>query len=597
MTTPFSRRALGSFSIVRFGWLLSAVVGMALLGTIATAADITWNGTDSSGVNSWNDPLNWNNGVLPNTGDRAYIGAGGTANIDTTPPTVLSVYVGGTGDQGNPEPGNGTLNQTGGTLTVTDWFTVGDAVGDTGTYNLSGGSINVTSTDVFEVGEYGTGNFNLTGTGSVVNANGTFVVGRWGDATATGYGTVVQGAIDDAGTTSVSANEMDIGAVGRTGAGLQTQNTYTLNSGTISTTADFNIGPATDGNGLMTVNGGSITTGGTLNVGRDGGSNGLMVVNNGSITVGNGFNVGGGTGELDVNGGMITASNGDSFVGNGGVGLVKQTDGTVHVAGGVWLRIGQGGQGTYDISGAGSALQVNGRVVVGEGGQGSVVQTGGQVNVVSDVTIGDNTGTSSATNPDTYTISGGSLNTTGTDLGGGPQGLLLGWQGTAVFNQNGGAVNVGGTGLQFGGNGGSGTYNLNSGTLSVSNFIVLSGTSTFNFNGGTLRATAPSPTFTMTGINTANIRDGGAVIDTNGNNITIDQALVHSTIGGDAGIDGGLTKSGGSGTLTLTNTNTYTGPTNVNVGTLALAALSAATTSPTRRRSRSAAAQRSTSPA
>ena len=70
----------------------------------------------------------------------------------------------------------------------------------------------------------------------------------------------------------------------------------------------------------------------------------------------------------------------------------------------------------------------------------------------------------------------------------------------------------------------------------------------------------------MTGLDNANVKEGGAKIDTNNIATTIGQALVH---GGVAATDGGLIKSG-SGTLTLTGNNTYTGTTEVQVGTLSL---------------------------
>lgn len=134
--------------------------------------------------------------------------------------------------------------------------------------------------------------------------------------------------------------------------------------------------------------------------------------------------------------------------------------------------------------------------------------------------------------------------------------------------------------LQFGQSNGSlaatGTFNLDGGTLTLAQIIEGGGTnntSTFNFNGGTLKAkagTSLNGTF-LQGIDTANVRNGGAVIDTNGQALTIAQALNHSAIGGDNAIDGGLTKNGSS-TLTLTGTSTYTGATKVNVGTLILSA-------------------------
>ena len=87
-----------------------------------------------------------------------------------------------------------------------------------------------------------------------------------------------------------------------------------------------------------------------------------------------------------------------------------------------------------------------------------------------------------------------------------------------------------------------------------------------NFNGGTLKASADSATY-LQGLDTANVRNGGAVIDTNGKNITIAQNLGHSGIGGDNATDGGLTKHG-TGTLTLAGSNTYNGATSVTSGTL-----------------------------
>lgn len=99
-------------------------------------------------------------------------------------------------------------------------------------------------------------------------------------------------------------------------------------------------------------------------------------------------------------------------------------------------------------------------------------------------------------------------------------------------------------------------------------------TSLFNFDGGTLRATATNNTNFMTGITQANIKAGGARIDTNGFDVTIGQALLHSG----TGTDGGLTKSG-VGTLILGGVNTYNGSTTVTSGTMALGASGSITSS------------------
>ncbi|MDB6110545.1 MAG: hypothetical protein JWR69_2295, partial [Pedosphaera sp.] len=117
------------------------------------------------------------------------------------------------------------------------------------------------------------------------------------------------------------------------------------------------------------------------------------------------------------------------------------------------------------------------------------------------------------------------------------------------------------------------TNNLNGGTEIVQQIKTAgaSAVSVFNFNGGTLKAGSSTLAATfMNGLTTANVRDGGAVIDHNGHNINIGQALLHSAIGGDAATDGGLvvtnSNATGAGSLTLTNANTYTGSTVVRGG-------------------------------
>ena len=123
----------------------------------------------------------------------------------------------------------------------------------------------------------------------------------------------------------------------------------------------------------------------------------------------------------------------------------------------------------------------------------------------------------------------------------------------------------------------NGTVNLNSGgTLQVPKIITEQGTSTFNFNGGTLllngdgTANQNGDVTFMQGLTTANVRAGGAVINTAGFNATIGQALVHSTVAGDsATTDGGLTKLG-AGVLTLSAANTYLGATTLSAGGLTI---------------------------
>jgi autotransporter-associated beta strand protein len=116
-----------------------------------------------------------------------------------------------------------------------------------------------------------------------------------------------------------------------------------------------------------------------------------------------------------------------------------------------------------------------------------------------------------------------------------------------------------------------GTVNLNGGNLIVNKIIWGGGANgQFFFNGGTLKPLASRTDFwNYNAAHAASIRNGGAIVDTTNFNVTIGQPLLHSTVGGDNAVDGGLTKTG-NGTLTLAGANTYTGNTTINAGTLAL---------------------------
>ena len=88
------------------------------------------------------------------------------------------------------------------------------------------------------------------------------------------------------------------------------------------------------------------------------------------------------------------------------------------------------------------------------------------------------------------------------------------------------------------------------------------GAATINFNGTTVYATSSTSDFLLSvgieSMNRAIISSGGAIFNTNGNNITINKALQ----GAVAGTSGFLTKTG-NGILTLTGSNYYTGGTTV----------------------------------
>jgi fibronectin-binding autotransporter adhesin len=183
--------------------------------------------------------------------------------------------------------------------------------------------------------------------------------------------------------------------------------------------------------------------------------------------------------------------------------------------------------------GNGNAIFVNGILNV----------TGGNVSAVGTLGIGQSA--AAGTTAGTLTISSGTVAATSTN------------------------------GIRFGSNSGTtpgGTVNLNGGLLTAA--ILFKGTGTVtssvvNFNGGTLQASANSATY-LQGLTRANVRNSGAIIDSNTRNITIGQALEHSNIVADSATDGGLTKLG-NGTLILNGGNTYNGGTTINGGALQFA--------------------------
>lgn len=335
----------------------------------------------------------------------------------------------------------------------------------------------------------------------------------------------------------------------------------------------------------------------------------LNINDSSSVRFGNGTTYVGyrtGTGVVNVTGGFL-GNAGEVRVGgsdaNGtaynGVGTITMSGGTVELGA---LTVARGNNYQNTVSGSvtvsGGTLTCTNNLILGYAGYnnlGTLTVSGGTVNVgptaARVLMVGE-----WDTSKGQLDVTSGALNlNTGSSI-------KMNYDGTTganVINQSGGAITfysdngttVGGTGnldLQRSGSAASSnTYNLNGGTLTVPQILstATTGTRTFNFNGGTLKAAAASAAFmnlgTGSGTARANVRDNGAIIDSNGKDITIAQALLQSNVGGDAGT-GGLVKLG-AGTLTLSGTSTYAGPTTVSNGTLAVSGVlgnSAVTVSP-----------------
>lgn len=198
------------------------------------------------------------------------------------------------------------------------------------------------------------------------------------------------------------------------------------------------------------------------------------------------------------------------------------------------------------------------------------IATGGTLNLGGSPVIGANSTTGITSQDGNMLISGGAVSITGTSNF--VIGNLTSGTTNSVVTINAGSLSVISTsanGIRFGSNnptGGTvnGTFNLDGGLVTAPSVTRISGAgvvnATFNFNGGTLRANKNNTTF-LQNLTAANVKAGGARIDTNGFDITIAQALL------DAGGGGGLEKLG-NGTLTLTGANAYTGTTTISGGTL-----------------------------
>lgn len=268
----------------------------------------------------------------------------------------------------------------------------------------------------------------------------------------------------------------------------------------------------------------------------------------------NSLSITGGTFNMSGTLGSATAPTGQSaFSGNS----VTNFSGTAYISGSSsTFRIGEASSATVNV--------IGGTVTLGTSSAGLVL---GRSSVNGHGYLNISAGAVLATSSNNLVRIGAGYSDSES---GGSSELTI--SGTGLFD----TITSGGTillGSNLAGNtGGTGTINLDGGTLATNRTITGGSVaaSIFNFNGGTLKANGSTMTLSTT-LTTVNVRDGGAVINTNGYNVTIAEALQHSSIGGDAAIDGGLAKMG-SGTLTLSGTeaSTFTGAARILAGELAL---------------------------
>jgi autotransporter-associated beta strand protein len=237
---------------------------------------------------------------------------------------------------------------------------------------------------------------------------------------------------------------------------------------------------------------------------------------------------------------------------------------------GLWIGAnGANVGGTLNLSGKVAQNSANTGGLDGSGTVVNVLPGGSLLGPIGSMSggyvVGRNTGADCTVN-----VSGGTFGITS----GNTTAMTIGGSGTGTVNVVSGNFTMSkdtGNGIVLGSVAGiPGILNLNGGVTTTPKISMgAAGTvSVLTFNGGTLRANFSTAAY-IGGLTTANVRNGGAMIDSAGFGITINQPLQHSTIAGDAATDGGLTKLG-VGSLTLAGINTYNGMTTVSDGTLAV---------------------------
>ena len=468
----------------------------------------------------------------------------------------------------------GVFNQTGGTATIGTLGIGGNAgsgatnAGNSGTLNLTGGTFTAAAFNALAGGNNSTALITIGGTAQVT-LPALPTAGR-------GTGAAVNLTFDGGTLTPAAASAAYLGGI--TNA-FVTANGAKLNvpAGRDITVSQPLIDAAGQAGALTKLGTGTLTLTGANTY------SGNSTVSAGTLTMAAGtLGVAGSSATFTVDGpaaAAATASLGSSatltdnlvLVGQTATGAFTQTGGT-HAVGNI-LYLGYPGDastittgnGTYNLSGTGQLTTAE--TQVGNFGTGAFTQSGGTHTITSDSSFGLLLGLNGGTG--SYALSGTASISTPNIIAGFSGGAGAG---TGTFTQSGGTATVAGTVyVSFNANT-AGTYNLDGGTLTAAAVAgnQSGGTnSTFNFNGGTLRpnaASASSAPF-FGGLTAANVRNGGAVLDTNGFNVTVAQVLLHSGIAGDAATDGGLTKNG-LGTLTLSAASTYTGPTTITAGAL-----------------------------
>ena len=476
----------------------AAALGNTTAGALTISGASTLDATAGAITTTTAKPLNVNadltftgtNNLSFNLGTATIGGAAGSRTVNVAGGTLAVGLLNSNAGVGLTKTGAGILAM--GNTSLANTSTIN------GILDIQGGKVQINS-------DFTTNG--LTGSGTLENGGAAgkwYVANQNVDTTFSGtisngpnpatvrIGLVKQGS----GTLTLSGSSntfsdifrIDNGKVVITG----TSSTGYVNGTTTSAAGSANIGSVANVNGIVEVNGGtfnatrsilSLNVAGTsqLNVVANNNLRGFLKMSSGAINVTEQFRLG----------------NGATVAGSGAYAAYTQTGGTL--TSGSWIAVGlQNDRAVLNQSGGSITVTAN-RMTVGAGGAASI----GVVNL-SGGTFTDNAGIFLGENGN------GQLNVSGTAS------MTLGTAGTMQFAGNAtstfGSLNLAG-----------GTVAANSVTKGTSN---AAGVYRFYYNGGTLKATATNAAFfNDLALTDAYVGTGGAVIDSNGFNITVAEPL------------------------------------------------------------------------
>jgi T5SS/PEP-CTERM-associated repeat protein len=389
-TSPISGVNLAKGLLLLASPALSGTLG-ADAAHAACTTDFCWNAP--TGV--WSVGTNWTAGGPPASGNTVTINNGGTATVDSTNAQSSNATIDGNSTVVVSSGGSWTNNgnspgfvQRGGAITIGETNTGTLTIDNGGTVNTTGnraGSVLVGdqagSSGTITLGNGGSGTASLINSGPV-GYPGNFYIGYGGDGTVnvnansmiSGFDGMTLGVLaGSSGTVTVNAGSLTGG--GTMVIGDQGLGTLTIeNGGTVTGTAGL-LGVQTGSSGssvTVTGAGSSWTLSGGLEIGIN--ANAALTIASGGavnlgssqqIYLGNGNGNGSGSGTLTVNGGTLSDSGGQIFVGSNGSGtssLLIENGGVVTTTGfaaiGLLGGAGTTSAGSVTVTGPGSSWNI-----------------------------------------------------------------------------------------------------------------------------------------------------------------------------------------------------------------------------------------------